>query len=327
MRAARVTGPKRFEILDVDKPAPRDGQCLIELERWSICGTDIRYGYGPSQADEQFPGQLGGVCHEIAGTVVESRAGEFEDGQRVIVIPSFDGPGGLVEYIVAEPGHMAGVPNEGDLTDWVMCQPAGTVVYACKRVGTFLGKRVLVLGQGGIGLSFSAMCSRLGASQVIACDVLDYRLERARRLGASHVINPTREKLDDAVSEITEGHMPDITIEAAGYPDTLNDAFRLVKKFGTVVMFGIQEGSKESEGATLVNTSYLIRNEPTVIPCGASGSGDPVGHVREMVGLKARGWWDPGELVTHRMSFDEVNDAYRMYEQRDDDVIKVVMAP
>ena len=141
------------------------------------------------------------------------------------------------------------------------------------------------------------------------------------------MVNPARDKLDEAVFEITDGHMPDITIEAAGYADTLDDAFRLVRKYGKVIMFGIQEGARESKGATVVNTSYLLRNEPTVIPCGASGSGDPVGHVKEMIGLKARGWWDPGELVTHRMRLDDVNDAYRMYDQRDDGVIKVVMGP
>jgi len=326
VRAARAIGARQFEILDMDKPEPSDGQCLIKLERWSICGTDIRYSYGSSRTGEEFPGQPGGLCHEIAGTVAESRNDKFSDGQRVIAIPSFDGPGGLVEYIVAEPGHLAKVPDEGDLTDWVMCQPAGTVLYGCKRVGTFLGQRVLILGQGGIGLSFSAMCSRLGALQVIACDVLDYRLDCARRFGATHVVNPARDELDEAVSEITDGHMPDITIEAAGYPDTLNDAFRLVRKYGKVVMFGIQEGSKESDDATLVRTSHLIRNEPTVIPCGASGSGDPVGHVKEMVSLMERGWWNPGKLVTHHMKFNEVNDAYQMYEQRDDGVIKVVMS-
>jgi threonine dehydrogenase-like Zn-dependent dehydrogenase len=121
--------------------------------------------------------------------------------------------------------------------------------------------------------------------------------------------------------------MPDITVEVAGYPETLNASFRLVRKYGTVVMFGIQEGRRELGGSTPIDTGYLLLNEPTVIPCAGTGSGNPMGHVREMVDLKARGWWDPAVLVTHRMRFDEVDRAYRMYDDREDGIIKVVMEP
>ena len=57
-----------------------------------------------------------------------------------------------------------------------------------------------------------------------------------------------------------------------------------------------------------------------------AGSGDPIGHIDRMIELKDRGWWDPGEMKTHEMKFDDVQEAYDQYEQYEDDVIKVVMS-
>ena len=165
MRAARISAPKQFEFIDIDPPAMEDGQCLIRLEGWSVCGSDIRHGYGPIYPEEQYPMRSGGGCHECIGTVVESRTSEFNEGQRVIVLPDRNGPGGLVEYLASYPERMVAVPGDGTPAEWVMCQPSGTVLYACQQMGTILGKSVLILGQGSIGLSFTAICARAGASK------------------------------------------------------------------------------------------------------------------------------------------------------------------
>lgn len=327
MKAARISGPKQFEILDVDVPEPRDGQCLVKLECWSVCGSDIRHFYGPTFPEECYPLGIGAPCHECAGTVVESRSDKFREGQRVIALPSFDGTGAMVEYLAADSNRMVALPDEGDLTEWVTCQPAGTVIHGCQKVGTLLGKRVLIIGQGSIGLSFTAICYRSGARQVIVADPLDYRLEYSRRFGATHTVNPDKDSLDEAVAEITGGRMPDITVEATGYPDGLNSAFRVVASLGTVLMFGMQGEDAPHSEFTPVKTSYLHDNTPVVIPIAASRSADPISHIEAMVALKARGWWNPGELVTHTLKFDDVKRAHDMYENREDNIIKAVMTP
>ena len=96
MKAAQLTGPKRFDIIETDMPTVEDGQCLIQLERWSVCGSDIRHGYGPLHPEEDYPMKVGAPCHECAGTIIESRTDKFSEGQRVIVLPTFAGTGGLV---------------------------------------------------------------------------------------------------------------------------------------------------------------------------------------------------------------------------------------
>ena len=323
MRAARISGPKQFEILDVDVPDLQDGQCLIKLETWSVCGSDIRHAYGPVHPEEEYPMRVGGPCHECAGTIVESRSDKFSVGQRVIVLPGPGGPGGLVEYMNGDETRMAALPDHGDISSWVMCQPSGTVLYSCQQMGTILGKDVLVMGQGSIGLSFTAICARAGAKKIIAADLFDYRLEYSKRFGATHTINPSKENLDEAVRELTGGAGADITVEAAGYADTLEASLRLVRNLGKVIIFGIQENA--SEDRIPMDTSLFLRNAPTIIPTQGATSGDPITHIQTMIDLKERGWWDPGEMATHLMKFDDVQRAYDIYDQRQDNVIKSVM--
>ncbi len=127
-------------------PTPTDGECLIKVERASVCGSDIRHGYSDI-AEENYPMPPGRPCHEVAGVVVESRTDDFREGQRVIVLPG-KGHGGLTEYLVSNPGMMVLLPDEGPLEEWVMCQPSGTVLYSCQQMPNILGQE---RGGGGAG--------------------------------------------------------------------------------------------------------------------------------------------------------------------------------
>ena len=319
MRAARLTSPKHFEFIETDTPKTADGQCLIKIERVSVCGSDIRRGYGPVLPEDQYPLAIGRPCHEVAGVVVESRTDSFHEGQRTIVIPTVVS-GGLAEYIVSGPERMALLPDEGPLDEWVMCQPSGTVLYSCQQMPNLMGKTVLVLGQGSIGLSFTMITSRMGARSVIGADLLNYRLEKSKEFGATHTVNPSREEIGEAVEEITRGEGPDVVVEAAGYPDTFNMTFRLVRQFGTIIVFGIP-----TDQWVPIEYHRLMEKQPRMIPTNGALSGDPISHIREIVGLRERGWCDPGKLLTHRLPFSNVQTAYDMYEQRQDNIIKVVM--
>ena len=215
------------------------------------------------------------------------------------------------------PDRMVALPDDGSLDEWVMCQPSGAVLYSCQQMGAILGKRVLIFGQGSIGISFTAITARSGARQVIAVGLEDYRLEYSRKFGATHTINPTKDNLDEAIAEITGGRGAEISVEAAGYPDMLNNVFKHVSRFGRCIIFGLIGGT---EDMTPLNFRQFFMNTPTIVPTAGAASGDAVGHIRRMVELKQRGWWDPGEMVTHRMTFDDVKTAYDMYENREDHI-------
>lgn len=324
MKAARLVGPKHFEITDAPIPHTRDGNCLIQLERWSVCGSDIRYEYGTTFPEEHYPADTGAPCHELAGVIVESRSKLWREGQRVIVIPTSHA--GLVEYYQSPPDRMIPIPDDGDPGDWLMCQPSGTVLFALQQAGTLLGSTVLIIGQGPIGLSFTAMTARAGARTVIAADLFDYRLQHARRLGATHTVNPSKQPLDQAIEDITNGTGPDITVEAAGYPDTLSAACKLVRPHGTILMFGGQQETGDPNPTVPIDARSLLYRNAKLISTAAGASGSVTNHIHQMVALKQRGWWDPAELITHRLPFDDLADAFRMYDTRADGILKAVMS-
>lgn len=321
MKAARLVGPRQFEMVEAEVPATAAGECLIRLEKISVCGSDIRHEFSHIFPEEHYPGGLGVPGHECAGVVVESRCQEFHEGQRVIIYPGRGvRSGGLVEYIAATPNWMCALPDTGDLAEWVLCQPSGTVLYSVQQMGSLLGKDVVVVGQGVIGLSFTMLTAKLGAQRVIGIDPLDYRLEWSRKMGATHTINPERDNPVDVVNELTGGRGGDVVAEAAGYPDSFNTALRLVKQFGQVMVFGIQ-----ADEFIPVEHNLLMERQPTLIPTTGGRLRDPMAPIKTMVDLKERGWCDPGQMLTHRLPFAEVQRAFELYESQQDGIIKAVM--
>ena len=183
--------------------------------------------------------------------------------------------GGGAEYVVADPSRLIPLPADGAASDWIMCQPVGTVLYSCQRMGSVLGKRVVILGQGAIGLSFTHLLSRMGAAEVIAADLLDYRLEKSLQRGATRTVNPLREDLVAAVAELTGGKGADVVIEAGGTPETVNRTMDLVRLYGTVVFFGLPE-----DDVFPFEFIKMARKQPVVIPTVSGSSDDPPGPSR-----------------------------------------------
>ena len=178
------------------------------------------------------------------------------------------------------------------------------------------------MGQGAIGQSFTMLTAMQGARQVIAVDLLDYRLQWSKDFGATHTINPSKENLADAVREITGGGAG-----CHGGGGGLPGDARHRLPAGAPVWYG---GHIWVQGGDIVpvDTRTWMDNQPTIIPTTGARSGDPITHIKNMVALKERGLVDPGRMVTHRLNFDveDVNKAYQMYEQRLDNVLKVVMS-
>jgi threonine dehydrogenase-like Zn-dependent dehydrogenase len=95
---------------------------------------------------------------------------------------------------------------------------------------------------------------------------------------------------------------------------------KLVRQFGTAIIFGVQ-----TDDFIPLEHNWLMEKQPRIIPTTGARSGNPIAHIQEIVALRERGWCDPAKLITHRLGFSEVQKAYDMYDQRQDNVIKVVM--
>ena len=318
MRAARIVGPQRFELTNPEPPQAQDGEVLVRVQRVSVCGSDLRK-FDRALPEEQYPLPDAHPCHECAGVVEESRSDEYREGQRVIVLPY--NSTGLGEYLAVPASRIIPLPNDGDLSEWLMCQHMGTVMYSCSRIGSVIGKRVAILGQGPIGLNFTYWMHRMGARQIVVTDVVEHRLETARRMGATNVINAAREDVPAAVTEATHGEMADVVIEAAGEPETVDQMFKVLRLEGLAIVFA----EPRMQDVFPIDYDQMQGRLPTIISTISARTDDPARYIKECVGLVAQGRLDLSHLVTHRLPFDDVQKAFDMYSSRRESVLKVVM--
>jgi threonine dehydrogenase-like Zn-dependent dehydrogenase len=316
VKAARLVGPRQFEFEDAPMPSPNSGEVLVKMEYFSVCGSDLRT-YDRVFPEEEYPLRPGAPCHECVGIVQESRDDRLQPGQRVIALQA----GGLLEYAAVPARNAVPVPEGIDPAKWVLCQPVGTVLYAAQQVGTILGKRVVILGQGPIGLSFTDLMARGGARQVIAVDLLDYRLDVARSLGATHTLNPTRDNVIEAVQEITGGQLADVAVEACGRPETAHQVFEAMRMQGTAIIFGIAHDEDVFEFDWNAMTSKL----PHMIVTNSARSGNMPDTVAATVDLVSQGRLSLDHLLTHRMGWEDVGRAYEIYSGKLENSLKVVM--
>jgi L-iditol 2-dehydrogenase len=286
------------------------------MEYFSVCGSDLRV-YDRVLPEENYPLALGAPCLESVGIVEESADDRLQSGQRVIALLA----GGLLEYAAIPASNAIAVPDMGDPALWVLCQPVGTVMYSVQQMGSVLGKRVAILGQGPIGLAFTDFIARAGARDVFVSDLHDYRLDIARRLGATHMVNATRDNIVEAVREVTGGKGVDFAVDAAGRPETAQQVFEALRPKGTVVLFGIPH----HEDVFPVDWTRMMYKQPRIIATISASGGDMPLAVEETVSLVKQGRLDLSHLLTHRMPWDKVNDAYELYSHKHDNSLKVVI--
>ena len=320
MKAARVVARRKIEFLDVPEPGPLDeGQVQIKLEALSICGSDIYLEYDAELPEEDYPFVPGAPMHECAGVVVESRDSDYKEGQRVIVIP--DEVAGMQEQVVQTADRLIKLPEWGDLSEWVMCQHSGTALYSARHWGNPMGRKIAVIGQGGIGLTFTMIAERQGAQQIVGIDLEEYRCRKSIELGATHTINASNENTIEAATEITSGGMFDVVVDASGNPDGLGVAVDLVRDEGQIISFSLVNPTD----VTFDYGKWMGKNiqmNATVI----AATNGPIQEIRDIVALKERGWIDPGVLKTHDVAFEDAQEAYEMYRLRKDGIIKLAMS-
>lgn len=263
---------------DVTMPAPLPGEVLLRVGATSICGSDmLRVFHGHAKV---MPLILG---HEAAGTIEGVGAGVSPDlvGRRAAIAPlvpdmtceacqrglyaccqnySFIGSrqnGSFAEYVTLPAQNAVLLPDDLDLNVGALIEPTTVTIHALRRAGFVAGMRVAVMGVGSIGLLTVHMARYMGASQVVASDISDDRLEAAREFGASVTVNAKGGDVVEAVRSATGGGV-DVAVEAAGAPAALEQAVRSVRPGGHVVLVGNQP---QEEVLPLSLVEHIMRQE------------------------------------------------------------------
>ncbi|RME48710.1 MAG: alcohol dehydrogenase, partial [Chloroflexi bacterium] len=280
--------------------------------------------------------------HEVSGTIagLGPDAGEFREGDRVLlpavltcgqcemcrsgrenicyhmIMPGNHVDGGYAEYVVAPAKDIFHLPEEIPLVEGAIIADAITTPYhaVVNRARVAPGDWVVVLGCGGIGLNVVQMAAALGA-RVIAVDIADQKLVWAERLGAAVTLNPQQvERLDKEVRRITGGGA-DIAIEAIGKAATQEQAFACLRTGGRLVMVGY------SPEKMSLNAGRVMFREMEIV--GSLGC-RPVDYPR-VIEMARQGRIKVAELVTHKFSLDEINQAFDVL--RAGEALRAVVVP
>lgn len=231
---------RRFELvarrkLEFDAhaamPSPGADEVLVEVRACTICGrSDLVYYHYLGQRDHCTTGCFG---HEIAGTVVDTGhdVNRRWVGQRVFIrTPRTTG---YAEYAVAREVALGRLPAQIPFEQGAILQLLPLAINATR--GVQLGDRVLIIGQGPVGLMALQVARIRGAARVIVVDLDSWRLHRSTALGADETLRPSDAKL--VASRESMGEI-DVAIDAVGTPGTVNACVDLVRHQGLVVLLG-----------------------------------------------------------------------------------------
>jgi len=310
-----------------ERPVPRigEGEVLVEVAASGICGTDVMEWYRLRKA----PCVLG---HEIAGTIVESKSERYRPGERVFAshhVPcntckhclaghhtacetlhsgNYD-PGGYSELVrlpsinVDRGVHV--LPESVTFEEGTMIEPLACVLRAHRVIGLDRGQTVLILGSGVSGLLNILMAKRQGA-EVIATDIDDYRLGKAREYGADRVLD-AREYVAVAADRV---------IICTGAIAAVEQAFRCVEPKGVVLLFAIPNTD------IVLPTAACWRNEITI----TSSYGAAPADLDEALDLIARQQVDVKSMITHILPLEEIQKGFSLAAGAKNS-LKVVLTP
>ncbi len=297
-------------------PSVGDGEILVRTAYASICGSDLHTVFlgAPTGAG---PGYIG---HEGAGDVVESRCAGFEPGDRVLTVPHALVGRCLAEYQALPGSACIPLPSTVPLSQLVMAQQLGTVVYALRSHPLdVIGKDVAVIGQGSAGAFFTFLLRRAGAARVLVSDKSPARLAYARTLGADLAVDAAAGDFRAAVLEATTGRGADVVVEAVGSRDAFRQSLELAAFGGTVVWFGLPEDTDDYP----FSFAEFFRRRLTA-HCVFGAQGEPgLESFRYAVRLIEDGAIDVTPLLSHVLPIEHVGDAFRIAHDRTDNALKV----
>ncbi len=333
MTARRLyfTGPETVEIRERPRPEPGEGEVLVESRRSAISpGTEglIYRGEAPAtlEADEGIDALEGDLSFPLSyGYAVVGRVAAVGDGvdeawlgRRVFAYNPHE------SHFLASPGELLTVPEEVSTERAALFANAETAVSFLLDGRPAIGERVVVFGQGVVGLLTTALLAETPIERLLAVDRIGPRRRLAGELGADLTVDPGEES-PAAALERTAGDRADLAYELSGNPDALDDAIAATG-FGGRVVVGSWYGTKPttvSLGGRFHRDRIELRSSQvsTIAPeHGARWSRDR----RHEVAWRRLAELPVGELVSHELPLEEAPEAYRLLEERPEEAVCVL---
>jgi threonine 3-dehydrogenase len=252
-----------IELQEIARPSIGPNDLMIRIKRTAICGTDMHIYNWDAWAQKMIPVPMA-VGHEYCGEIVEigSEVSGFKLGDRVsgeghitcghcrncragrrhlcrnTVSVGVNRPGCFAELLVIPAFNAFKLPDVIDDEIAAILDPLGNAVHTALAFDV-VGEDVLITGAGPIGIMAAAIVRFVGARHVVITDVNDYRLDLARKMGATLALNVTRDSLDDAMKQLGMQEGFDVGLEMSGNAAALRDMLRTMHHGGSVAMLGL----------------------------------------------------------------------------------------
>jgi L-iditol 2-dehydrogenase len=340
MKAVKLHKAGDLRTEEMPKPEPGPGEVLVRIQAVGVCGSDVHY-YRDGRIGDTIIRNPIVLGHEPAGVIeaVGERVAQFGIGDRVAVDPAlscgvcewclegnpnlcpdvrfFGTPptDGAFREFLTHPAHAVfKLPDDLSFSEGAMLEPFGVAVHAVDLGKVRTGYSAAILGVGSIGLCVLQLARLGGAAEIFVTDLIDSRLDLARRLGADVALRADNDPVG-CIRELTGGRGVDVVFEAAGALETPQQAVDLLKPGGASVLIGIcpedriplRASAARRKGITIRMARRMKHVYPRAIRLAE----------RNMVDLKC--------LVTHRYPIERIAEAFDVVGGYQDGVVKAIV--
>ena len=310
MKIAILTGPKEFQFHEEQLPARLPDEVRVQVAACGVCTSELDMWEGKvnSHMYPRYPG------HEVSGVVAEvgKDVQGLARGDRVAVWA----PGrGFAEYVVVKSKYCF---PAGDVPlDLALAEPLACAVNTVELANLSLGDDVVIIGAGFMGNLVQKLVALQGPRRLIVADIRADALERALRLGATHIVNVTKESLPETVKSLTDGQGADVSFEVVGAQAPLNLLGDVTRMSGKVVIVGFHQGEPRQiplgywnwMAFQILNAHF--REEATIL------RGMRIG-MRLLTSRRL----SLEDLVTHRFQLNEINKAFQAAHEKPEGFVK-----
>lgn len=321
--AILVEQNKPLEINEVELPKLSYGQVLVDIYVSRICGSQLGEIAGVKGPDPYLPHLLG---HEAGGIVREigPKVSHVKAGDRVALHwrpgKGIDAGGSVYQWqakacnagpittfqkqAVISENRITVVPKH---TDFELCALLadtlttgfGTIVNDAK---VKIGESLVIIGCGGIGLGAVLGARLAGAYPIIAVDIQEHKLDKAKKFGASHTINSSKDDFLEIAQEVLKGKA-DVVIDGTGKSKVIEKAFSLTAPQGRCIIIGVMH----YQDKLALNTLPLHFGK--AISASHGGDSQPSSDIPRYLRMIEAGLFNPSEFISHRCSLEQINAA------------------
>ena len=326
MKTASVKEPSVISVDETEKPELSSGDILIQMQACGICGSDLEKVFG------QYGQPSMRLGHEPSGIVIEvgSDVSEFKKGDRVFThhhVPCYDchyckhgnetmckkyyetnlSPCGLSEeYVVpswnVSHGGVLKISDSLSFEEAAMIEPLACCVRSWEKCSYREGDSAAIFGVGPTGMMHVMLAKAKKFSKIFCFDVNDFRLDFAKKFNIAESISSMDENRKQKILDNTENQGVDVAIVATSSLKALDDAIDMVRKGGTVMMFGVP-----SKGAKMdLDMSKIYSKEITLVTSYAASDSD----TKAALDLIESSQIDVKQLITHTYTISDSQKAF-----------------